>query len=291
MTTGPRRCAVVLTALAVEYAAVCDALDGDAEQADRGTIYRLGAPRGVRCDWQVAVARIGAGATSAGLHLDRAVLTFAPDLVLFVGVAGGRKATRLGDVVAADIAYEYEHGRSEEHQDRMGTRSFDAHYGTVQQAYRVVHEQKWTARGVHGSPRAFVQPVASGTKVIGHDRSSAARLVADTCDQAYAVDLESGGFLQGAWVNSGLPSLIVRGVSDLLADKDAAHDEVWQPVAAANATAFAVELLDRVGCAGLPPPAPAGEDARDVPVRDGKWQAVRLGGDPGLFGPPSLAPG
>lgn len=36
---------------------------------------------------------------------------------------------------------------------------------------------------------------------------------------------------------------MVRGISDLLNDKDAAIDQTWQPIAARHAAAFGYQLL------------------------------------------------
>ena len=52
----------------------------------------------------------------------------------------------------------------------------------------------------------------------------------------------------------GVSEVVIRGISDLLAGKDQAADEYWQPVASRHAAAFAVELLDSLG-AHRPQPA------------------------------------
>jgi hypothetical protein len=63
----------------------------------QGTIYECGAFE----DWEIAVAETGQGNTRAAVEVDRAVSTFEPDCLLFVGVAGGLKDVALGNVVAA----------------------------------------------------------------------------------------------------------------------------------------------------------------------------------------------
>ncbi len=55
--------------------------------------------------------------------------------------------------------------------------------------------------------------------------------------------MESYGFLRGAYMNDGVATLVVRGISDLLSDKTAPNDERWQVVAARHAAAFAFEVL------------------------------------------------
>src|SRR5215211_1865881 len=106
---GPKaaRKAVVLTALAVEYDAVAMHLKDRQEWVHpRGTIYELGHFE-VEPPWMVAIVESGAGNPVAALEVGRAIEYFNPDVVLFVGVAGGLKDVTLGDVVAAEYVYGY----------------------------------------------------------------------------------------------------------------------------------------------------------------------------------------
>jgi nucleoside phosphorylase len=239
----------VFTALDLEYQAVHAHLDGGvlARREERGTLYEIGSFSGVTGPWTVVLAQTGPGNTTAGIQLDRAVPVFAPDVALFVGVAGGRKDVALGDVVAADAIYDYETGRVSE-------REFFARIKTHHPAFRLVQWAQLVARGdgwrdrvrpvrPDPPPVAFVKPLAAGSSVVAHERSRIARLLDRHCGDALAVEMEGHGFLQGAYVNAALPALVVRGISDLLSGKDAAGDRVWQPLAARNAAAFAFELL------------------------------------------------
>jgi nucleoside phosphorylase len=113
MTHGSSGRAVILTALGLEYSAVREYLeqgDGLKERDERGTLYEIGTFTGRQGTWTVAIAETGEGNASAGIQLERAVMAFSPQVVLFVGVAGGRKDVKLGDVVAADAVYDYEAG-------------------------------------------------------------------------------------------------------------------------------------------------------------------------------------
>ena len=142
---------VVFTALEVEYEAIRDYLTGPVEQCEeRGTLYEIGALPGVRRPWRVAVTQTGPGSTTAGVQLERAMSVFSPGVVLFLGVAGGRKDVARGDVVVADTIYDYEWGKStlEGYQPRMRT-----HWP----AYRLVQ------RGAVGGPR---EPVAAADPAV-----------------------------------------------------------------------------------------------------------------------------
>jgi len=262
----PGRRAVIVTALPVEYQAVRECLDGPLTDHDeRGTVYEVGTLAGVRGGWHVATAVTGPGSTNAGLVLDRVISSFDPEVAIFVGVAGGRKDVRRGDVVVADAVYDYEAGKSslDEYQPRMRTH-LPAHH-TLQRAFLVAGENQWQRRirpGYPGPlPTALVKPIVTGGKVVAHDRSEVARLIDRYASDAVAIEMEGYGFLAGAHLNPGMGALVIRGISDLLAGKDPAADEYWQPIASRNAAAFAVELLDRLGSQpSVTPPLRAATD-------------------------------
>src|SRR5258708_8349583 len=106
--------AVILTALPVEYEAVRAYLKDTREKVHEGTIYELGRFQSGDQSWEVAIAEIGMGSAGAASAAERAVAYFKPQLVLFVGVAGGLKDVQLGDVVAANKVYGLEYGKVED---------------------------------------------------------------------------------------------------------------------------------------------------------------------------------
>jgi len=239
--------AVILTALELEHAAVVEHLSAPtAERVERGLIFDVGTFAG-RSPWRVAVAQAGPGNPAAGILLERAVPVFAPDVAMFVGIAGGRKDVRHGDVVAADAVYDYESGRDDEDRYLPRIKTSAPSFALVQRAQAVARRGQWPSRvrpaPPAGGPRAYVKPIAAGGKVIAHNRSATAQLIAAYCGDALAVDMESYGFLRGAYLNEGVATLVVRGISDLLADKTATNDAQWQTIAAHHAAAFAFEVL------------------------------------------------
>jgi len=105
-------CAVVFTALPVEYRSVAEHLSSLKEQTHRkGTVYERGQFSGASGLWDVAIVEIGMGNAGAALEVERAISYFNPGVALFVGIAGGLKDVALGDVVAATKVYGYEVAR------------------------------------------------------------------------------------------------------------------------------------------------------------------------------------
>jgi nucleoside phosphorylase len=249
---GPEPWAVVFTALGVEYEAIRYYLgDPVGEHEERGTLYEIGTLPGARGSWRVALAQTGPGSTTAALALERAVPVFAPEVALFLGVAGGRKDVARGDVVVAETIYDYEQGKSTQAGYEPRIRTHRPAHRLLQRAQLVAREDRWQRRippgGPGGRPAAFVKPIVTGGKVIAHGQSQIARLLDRYASDALAVETEGHGFLAGAYLNREVEALVIRGISDLLAGKDRASDEYWQPVASRHAAAFAVELLDGLG--------------------------------------------
>jgi nucleoside phosphorylase len=247
---------VILTALEIEHAAVLPHLAGPlSEHDERGLLFDVGYFDG-RERWVVAAAQAGPGNLGAGIVLERAVTAFRPEVAIFVGIAGGRKDVRHGDVVVADAVYDYETGKAENTDYRPRVKTFAPSFGLLQRARAVAREDRWPdlVPPARRRPVAFVKPIAAGSKVIAGGRSEIARFLTQNCGDALAVDMESYGFLHGAYVNSGLSTLVVRGISDLLDDKTADNDRDWQAQAANNAAAFAFALLQKLTPAGSPGP-------------------------------------
>jgi tetratricopeptide (TPR) repeat protein len=71
-------------------------------------------------------------------------------------------------------------------------------------------------------------------------------LVSRTYGDAVAVEMEGHGFLLGVHMSEPTQGIVVRGISDLLNDKDEANDDKWQPVAASHAAAFAFQVLSKL---------------------------------------------
>ena len=106
--------AVILTARAVEYLAVRSHLrDLQEEMHPQGAIYQLGKFVANGQKWEVGVVETGGKNADVAVEAERAITYFKPDVLLFVGIAGGIKDVEIGDVVAATLVYGYESGKVE----------------------------------------------------------------------------------------------------------------------------------------------------------------------------------
>lgn len=240
--------AVVVTALSLECSAVCEHLTSRRQVTHHlGTVYEHGLFTSENGhEWDVLVVECGAGNVTAAAEVERSFSFFEPEIALFVGIAGGLKDVRIGDVVVGTKIYAYESGKEKE---AFETRP-EVHvpsYRLAQRAKAEIRSGRWVKRiraeMPSGPPKAFAGPIASGEKVIASSVSASRSLLKDRYGDALAVEMEGYGFLRGVYLNSQVAALVVRGISDLVEGKEASDAEGSQERAAEAASAFAFEML------------------------------------------------
>lgn len=236
---------LIQTALSLEFAAIKAFLDDpqSIRHPSTGSIYNKGKYK----ENEILVVETGAGNVRAADETGRAIEFFKPDYSFFVGVAGGLKDVKIGDVVASSKVIGFEMGKDDiEFKPRFDTTT--SSYFLEQIAKHVKREGHWKAlikvENNH-QPEAFVQTIASGEKVVASNQSVAFTYLKKYCSDAVAVDMEGSGFLIAARPYHS-HAIEVRGISDLIENKTEADAEGSQPRAAANAAAFCFEMINQI---------------------------------------------
>lgn len=241
--------AVILTAIEAETRSVLSHLVESKEVSVAGTIFHNGEFITSKHKWMVAVAEVGPRNVSAGLAAERAIQFFKPKVAFFIGVAGGVKDVKLGDVVAATKIYAYESGK--ETQTGFVPRpelKLTSHL-LEQRARSVRLKKNWLKRLKEPHPHepcAFVEPIAAGDKLIGSSKSRTAALIKRHYSDAVAAEMEGHGFLSALHVNPSTHGMVIRGISDLFDGKAESDAAGWQILASDSASAFAFEMLTEI---------------------------------------------
>ena len=248
----------ILTPMPLEFGAVHAHLrDSRRIRHSAGTAGEVGTVPGV--PWPVAVILTGEGNADAGALAERVAAWLEPRILLVVGVAGALKEdVELGDVVVATWVYGYHSGKEDSTGSHARPRAWRSHHGLLQAAGLLAAIDHGWAKSLDRQPSVHLKPIAAGDVVLSSLTSPVRQRLADHYNDVVAIEMESAGVMAAAYLRDRMPVLTVRGISDHADRRKHLSDRAGrQPVAAANAAAFAMAVLRE-----LPASFPEGPDAR-----------------------------
>lgn len=228
---------MILTALPVEYDAVHPYLKDPTEiTLPDGTRLEQGRLEGT--PWTLALAELGEGALTTAILAKQIINELAPEVLLFVGVAGGLKDDlQLGDVVVGTKVYAVQGGKitPEGHQERPET-----WHGS----HRLVQAARSALRDLRPDVRGHRKPLACGDVVLADQRSEFAARIRRSYNDAYAIEMEGSGASHAAHLSGQLDALVIRGISDFAnPEKHEADASGSQEHAAGQAAKVAIAVL------------------------------------------------
>jgi len=234
---------VFITALPCEFNAVVKHIENKENKfADRH--YAIGSYG----KWQVVVyLQNEPGNDEALLATKSAIQENKPHYLFFVGVAGGIKDVKIGDVVIANKITDYDPGKIKDNQFEARPDTLKPHKRLIALANHTISEEKWFIKLDRlPPPTARVSPIISGKKVIVSRKFL--KQLRGFAGDAVAAEMEGMGFLRAIVDSEKGSGLVIRGISDLCdpIDKNEESDKKWQPIAAENAAAFAFAMLDEL---------------------------------------------
>ena len=236
--------AIILTALPIEYEAVKKHLKNIKEvEHPNGTIYETGEFETNAGTCSVSIAQVEIGNINAAAGTERMLEFFSPQIAIFVGVAGGIKDVEIGDVVIASRVDTYESGKADdEFLSRPNT--YIPTHRLYHRALAVARKTDWRDRCGDGAiANAVHGPIAAGEKVISSTKSETIYQIKKHHNDVIAVEMEGSGFLGATRAHTGVEAIVIRGISDLLNNKEASDKMGSQILASNHASAFAFQVL------------------------------------------------
>ncbi len=221
---------VILTAIQEEYNAVRLHLEEIEEITIDDSSYEGGVFSLRNNIARVIIRECGPRNTIAALETERAISSFQPQVIFFVGIAGSRKPKDfcVGDVIFPEKIYSYEGGKSEENAFSARPDLAETTYTLLEIAKKERRKDEWKtlikSNQKNSNVKADLGIIASGEKLIEHYESDIGRILTKHYNDTSAVEMEGFGFAKAAVKQGRSKSQmmigVVRGISDIIEQPD-----------------------------------------------------------------------
>ncbi len=289
-----RNCILVLTALPIERDAVISHLvDVKLEKhTEVGTDYSRGLYACSYGNIDVVVGRTDQTNVNAAFETERALQYYKPSHAFYVGVAGGLKDVKVGDIVIGSNVIGYERGRAEDDEFKSRPQFGASSYDLERAANSFASSSSWKSLATSlvdtrfaPSISIFSGTIASGEKVDASYKSSLHKYIKENASHALAIEMEGLGFLTVCMTRPAVKSLLLRGISDLVNDKGKMDGKGSQSYASKNVAAFLFGLISELNLIDVKKEIPQSEQLFEIAcklyprgIEDRKiWE--RSGGD------------
>lgn len=228
--------ALIITAIEAEASPSLKRLKDVSTEVRSNVYWNRGTVTTTKGPVDVYVCSVGVGNAKAIMNTTRLMELLRPDLTVFCGIAGGRKEAQIGNVVMANLVYNYESGKERPEGFAPRPRMVALSHESESLATAFLSKERATEK----SYEVFLKPIACGEKVVATTRGSSAAVIDSTYGDALAIEMEGFGFLS-ALERSENPVLLVRGISDRLDKKGETENH---DLAIENATDLVFRLID-----------------------------------------------
>lgn len=235
---------VILTPLSLEQDAVRPHLVSPGFHLNGSSTYLTGGFKGRHESYHLAVFETGSRNSAVALAAEKALSLFQPNIAILLGIAGGVKDVAIGDVAVGTKAYGYESGKQATDGFVYRPDVYLSSQALVAQARLVAKSDEWKKRSRYAADKKVTfGPIASGDKVIASTKSDIYLSLKTHLNDTVALEMEAAGFGYALSHHPYVHSINIRSISDLLDHKTEGDSQGLQQQAAANAAAFAFELL------------------------------------------------
>ncbi|MGK0363587.1 MAG: nucleoside phosphorylase [Saprospiraceae bacterium] len=191
-------------------------------------------------DWNIAIFEIGKYIANVQSKTQQILSELSPQYAFLVGVAGGIRDVQIGDIVIGTKAYCYEYGKTEKSGFKSSPAVKDFSVSLVEIAKQINREQP-----VSGYKRVF-GPINSGNKVLKDWNAEELEIIRSNYGDTVAVEMESYGFAEAASQFSNTRFINIRGISDLIKNKEEADKTGSQGMAMQRAVNFIFDLIEKL---------------------------------------------
>lgn len=238
---------LIMTVVNVEFEAVANYLTNTKTRRDNNNSrYHIGEAMG----YTIALRQIPhQGNDSMASDLPSAIQFTCPRYVFLVGIAGGRKKVKVGDVVFANKIYNYELGVETSEGFKVRPLNGLISHQLMELARFESKNNDWQQLLNQPVTQSEVKvgAIASGNKLLKVNEGRIEQLLDNSYEDTLAVEMEGSGFFIAAHrYSKELDVAIIRGISDTRADKDDDGMRKFRVVAAENAAAFTFHLIRKL---------------------------------------------
>jgi nucleoside phosphorylase len=246
---------IILSALSIERDAVIKHLTGVKLEMhpETGTDYHRGIFKRPSDNINVVVGRTDQTNINAAFETERALQYYKPSHAFYVGIAGGLKDVKVGDIVIGTDVIGYERGKAEKGmfkpRPQFGSSSYDLEHAASSFAISTSWEAISTSlvdSQFSAKISVFSGTIASGEKVIASYKSDLYKHIKNDASHALALEMEGLGFLTVCMTRPAIKSLLLRGISDLVNDKGEMDGKGSQSYASKNVAAFLFGLISEL---------------------------------------------
>ena len=249
---------LILTALELERQAVLNHLEDVQQEShpNTGTDYNIGYYNTPTGKIKVVIGKTDQTNTNAGIETERALSHFSPSHAFFVGVAGGIKDVKVGDVVIGKAVVGYERGKEDDKRGFLPRPQFGmSSYNLERLADSYGNSDEWKEKSKQlvdsnfsSEIKIFSGTIAAGEKVVTNVDSATYQYIQQNISNALALalEMEGYGFLEACRHYSQLQTLLIRGISDLIKGKGDSDEKGSQPYASQNAAAFLFGMINKI---------------------------------------------
>ncbi|MFT4760616.1 MAG: nucleoside phosphorylase [Paraglaciecola sp.] len=185
---------VILCPIAVEYTAVRKCLTNWSAQKiiQYDLPFELGQIEAGQKKWTIALFETGKYIDNVHVKTSQILHALHPSYLFLIGVAGGVKDVKIGDLVVGTFAYGYEKGKVSE-------KGFEARPRVIPFSQELIDEAKQLSREISPTDyRIVFGPINSGDKVLASINAEQLSIIKKQYGDTIASEMEAIGFAEAA---------------------------------------------------------------------------------------------